>query len=222
MEHFPPLVLAALTGFISGLVLSIPVGPINLTIMNEGARRGLGWALLIGLGATFMEASYCGLAFTGFAAYFTRGIIKTIMELVSFCFLLGLGIRFIRSRAIEAVNRVEERIEGKLHPHSAFMIGFVRVMGNPGVLLYWIFLAAYFISHEWVQPTFEGKLTCVSSVAVGTFVWFSSLSYAVSRGCKNFTQKSLLRMERFSGVGLILLALINGIQIVLRLAAHKT
>ena len=37
-EH--PILLAALTGFISGMLLSIPVGPVNLTIMNEGARNG--------------------------------------------------------------------------------------------------------------------------------------------------------------------------------------
>ena len=67
MENLPPEMLAVLTGFLSGLLSSIPVGPVNLTILNEGARRGLVWALLIGLGATFMEALYCGLAFTGFA-----------------------------------------------------------------------------------------------------------------------------------------------------------
>ena len=37
-----PILLAALTGFISGLLISIPVGPVNLTIIHEGARRALG------------------------------------------------------------------------------------------------------------------------------------------------------------------------------------
>ena len=65
LDHIPCL-LAALTGFLSGFVLSVPVGPVNLTIINEGARRGLLWALLIGFGATAMEVIYCALAFTGF------------------------------------------------------------------------------------------------------------------------------------------------------------
>lgn len=34
------MAMAGLTGFISGLLLSVPVGPINLTLINEGARRG--------------------------------------------------------------------------------------------------------------------------------------------------------------------------------------
>src|SRR2546422_7923188 len=38
--------LAVMTGFLSGFIISIPVGPINLTIINEGARRGFAWAAL--------------------------------------------------------------------------------------------------------------------------------------------------------------------------------
>lgn len=53
-EPFPHFV-AALTGFISGFILSVPVGPINLTIMNEGARCGLKAALLISIGAVIMN-----------------------------------------------------------------------------------------------------------------------------------------------------------------------
>src|ERR1043165_10247746 len=84
MLELSPILIAGLTGFISGLLLSIPVGPVNLTIMNEGARRGFKWAVLIGLGATTMEVIYCFIAFTGFASFFTRGLVKAAMELFSF------------------------------------------------------------------------------------------------------------------------------------------
>src|SRR5215831_21089187 len=93
------ILVALLTGFISGLLLSIPVGPINLTILNEGARRGFKWAALIGLGATVMEVVYCFVAFTGFASFFTRGYVKAAMELFSFVFLLFLGIKFLLTSA---------------------------------------------------------------------------------------------------------------------------
>src|SRR5262245_288615 len=66
MVPISPLILAAFTGFLSGFLLSIPVGPINLTILNEGARRGFKVAALIGIGAVVMEVVYCAIAFTGF------------------------------------------------------------------------------------------------------------------------------------------------------------
>lgn len=215
-----PSLLAAITGFVSGFLLSVPVGPVNVTIINEGARRGLVWALMIGLGAVSMEVFYCALAFTGFASLFGGRVMKAAMELTSFVFMLYLGVRFLSVRAIDQPSHVEERIEERLKPHSAFAIGFVRVMGNPGVFLFWIVLAANFISRDWVEPTWPGKLSCVGGVAVGTSVWFSGLSYAVSRGHGKFNERTLLRMEHGSGLCLLGLAVAHGVHIVWQMAHH--
>jgi len=228
MPDLHPIALAALTGFLSGLLLSIPVGPINLTIINEGARRGFKWAALIGLGATTMEVIYCFLAFTGFASFFSRGIVKAAMELCSFVFMLVLGIKFLLAKSVVApvhltnvADRIEERIEGRLHPHSAFMTGLVRVLGNVGVLVFWIILAANFISREWVTPDWPGKLACVGGVALGTGLWFLGLSWLVSLGHGRFSEVTLLRIERGSGVGLLALALLHGASIVYQMARHR-
>lgn len=218
------VLVALLTGFISGLLLSIPVGPINLTILNEGARRGFKWAVLIGLGATVMEVIYCFIAFTGFASFFTRGYIKASMELFSFVFMLFLGIKFLLAREVQApinlgaaAGRFETRVGETLNPHSAFMTGLVRVMGNVGVLVFWIILAANFISREWVSPDWPGKLACVGGVALGTGGWFVGLSWLVSLGHGKFSERSLLRMEHASGVGLLVLALIHGATIIVEM-----
>jgi len=218
MDNLPPILAAGLTGFLSGLLLSIPVGPINLTILNEGARRGFKWAVLIGLGATAMEVIYCFIAFTGFASFFTRGYVKAAMELFSFVFMLFLGVKFILAQSVQsspvrlgaAAALFEARLGARLQPHSAFLTGLVRVMGNVGVLVFWIILAANFISREWVTPDWPGKLACVGGVALGTGGWFVGLSWLVSLGHGRISEKSLLRMERFSGVGLVILALIHG------------
>src|SRR3954447_10502973 len=119
MSDLQSILVAGLTGFLSGLLLSVPVGPINLTIMNEGARRGFYWALMIGLGATTMEVIYCFIAFTGFASFFTKGIIKAAMELFSFVFMLFLGVKFLVTKSVnqrpvdlgETAGRFEEQIE---------------------------------------------------------------------------------------------------------------
>lgn len=223
-----PILLAALTGFISGLLVSIPVGPVNLTIIHEGARRGFRWALLIGMGAISMELIYCTIAFTGFAAFFQKGLVKAAMELTSFVFLLFLGIKFMLAKIIAApthlslaADKLEERIEGRLQPHSAFMVGFVRVMANPAVLLFWIILAANFLSREWVEPTRASRFACVGGVATGASMWFTCLSYVVSLRHKQISEKTLLRLEQFSGGALVVLALIHGGRIIWELACHK-
>ena len=100
------------------------------------------------------------------------------------------------------------------------MTGRVRVMGTLGVLVFWIILAANFISGEWVTPDWPGKLACVAGVALGTGLWFLVLSYGVSRGHGRFSEATLLRIERSSGAGLLILALLHGGQIIWQMARH--
>jgi len=235
MPELPPILLSALTGFVSGFLLSVPVGPVNLTIINEGARRGFKWAVLIGLGAATMDVIYCTIAFTGFSSFFGKGMVKASMEVFTFVFMLFLGAKFLSAKTVTAptqlgatASRIEKRIDEKMHPHSAFMIGFARVLGNMGVLLFWIVAAAYFMSHEawftsceWVENTIAAKAAFIAGVALGANLWFCALSYGVARKRKQLSEQTLLRMERFSGVCLLGLGLYDGVHIALLLARHR-
>lgn len=228
MPELPPILVAGLTGLISGLLLSIPVGPINLTILNEGSRRGFKWAALIGLGATVMEVIYCFIAFTSFASFFNKGYVKPAMKLFSFVFMSYIGIKFVLAKSVQkrpvhlgaAVDKIEVRLKERLHPRSAFMTGLVRVMGNVGVLVFWIVLALYFVSHDLVTPDWPGKLACVAGVGVGTGGWFTGLSWVVSLGHGKLSDKAMLRMEHYSGVFLLILALIQGANIIWQMHHH--
>jgi glucan phosphoethanolaminetransferase (alkaline phosphatase superfamily) len=175
-----------------------------------------------------MDVIYCTIAFTGFSSFFRIRLIKTLMEVFTFVFFLFLGIKFLSAKTViapmqlgDTASRLEKRIDEKLHPHSAFMTGLVRVMGNLGVLLFWIVLALYLLSHDWVDDTLAGKSACIAGVALGANLWFLIVSRLSSRGHGRLNERTLLRMEHFSGVCLIALGLINGVLIALQLAKHK-
>ena len=222
---FPPTLVAAFIGFVSGLLILIPVGPVNLTIMNEGARRGFKWAALIASGARLMEVIYCAIAFTSFAALFQKGMIKAAMEVFSFAFMLFLGVKFMLAKSVPAMDRIEHgieaRIEKKLHPTSAFMTGFVRVLANPGVLVGWVILGANFISRGWLEPTTVSKLACIAGVTTGVGIWFFGLSWAISLGHKKYTERTMLMMERGSGAVLLVFGLAHGIYLAWQLTKDK-
>jgi threonine/homoserine/homoserine lactone efflux protein len=236
MAESSSIFIAALAGFVSAFVFSsIPVGPVNLTIINEGAMRGFKWAVLIGLGASTMEVIYCAIAFAGFSSFFDKHLVEASMKVFTFVFLLFLGTKFLAAEKVapttqfgSKAEQLEGRIEKKLRPHSAFAIGFVRVMGNLGVLATWLVIGAYLMSHEayftdqdWVADTLAAKAACVLGVALGTSAWFCGLSFGMSRRRKRFGEKTLLRMQHFSGLCLIAVAVFDGIHIAWQLARHK-
>src|ERR1041385_180424 len=161
MADVTSIVSAVVIGLVSGFLISIPVGPINLAIINEGAKRGFKWGVLIGFGAIAMDIIYCGVAFAGFSGMFSTRLLRATIELLSFLALIYLGIKYLQATELPATSKSLELVEHTLHPHTAFMIGFVRVLGNPSVLLFWITLSASFMSHEVIKDTWPSKGACV-------------------------------------------------------------
>ncbi len=218
MMAIPPLLLALGTGVVSGFLVSVPVGPTNITILNEGGKRGFIHALMIGLGSVTMEVIYCSLAFAGFSGLFESHVMRALMELTSFLLVLYLGLKYLLARSLPVTPRSVELVEHRLHPRTAFMTGFARVLGNPAVLLFWIALSATFIAHGWMEDTWTSKLNCVGGVAVGAMAWFGLLSWAVSFGHRRFSNQTLLRMSQISGGCLLIVAIVIGFRLVLLLA----
>ncbi|NJN05293.1 MAG: LysE family transporter [Rhodobacteraceae bacterium] len=218
MNNLQELLLSGLAGVVSGFLVSVPVGPTNLAIINEGARRGFIYALLIGLGSMTMEVIYCSIAFASFSGMFESRVWRSVMELISFLLVSFLGIKYLFARALPATPHSVDVLENRFHPHTAFMTGFVRVLGNPSVLLFWITLSAMFIAHRWVEPTWASKSACVAGVAVGACAWFGLLSWGVSFGHRKFSPKTLLRMSQVSGACLLIAAIVIGTRLVKLLA----
>ena len=104
MEGFLALLTAGLAGVIGGFLFCIPVGPINITIINEGARRGFFWACMIGFGAMAMDLIYCSIAFAGFSSIFASKFMKATMQLLSFMFLIYLGLKYLLTASLPATN----------------------------------------------------------------------------------------------------------------------
>jgi len=214
------LFLSGLAGVISGFLVSVPVGPTNIAIINEGAKRGFLYAFLIGLGSVTMEVVYCSIAFASFSGMFDSRVWRATMELISFLLVLFLGLKYLLAKSLPATPHSVDVLEHKLHPHTAYMTGFVRVLGNPSVLLFWITLSATFIAHRWVEATWASKSACVGGVAIGASLWFGLLSWGVSIGHRKFSSQTLLRMSQISGACLLVAAIVIGARLV-RLLANR-
>ena len=220
MELFFQYLLAFSVGLISGLLVSIPVGPINITIINEGASRGFRWAVMISFGSVVMELIYCIIGFAGFSELFDSRWVRACMELIGFLLMLFIGLKYLLLHEIPTATKTEEDVERRFHPHTAFMTGFVRTLGNPGVLLGWIAISAAFIAHEWVKPTWDSKFVCITGVGVGASAWFLFMSYVASLGKNRLSKKTLLRLSQMSGGLLLIMAAIIASRII-RLLANR-
>jgi hypothetical protein len=63
-------------------------------------------------------------------------------------------------------------------------------------------------------------MACVVGVGLGTLLWFMVLSCSSARGYGKFSEKTLLRIERISGIALIIFALLDGCWIAKQMVDH--
>ena len=205
-------------GLLAGFITSALGGPVNVTVVNESATRGFRGAFIMAVGAVLMETLYCVAAFAGFAQLFQIQFVRAAMELFSFLLVLWLAIKYLRAGHIPGEERVEEFVERKLHPHTAFWTGFVRVLGNPGVLLLWIGITGSLLAHGALEATWDSKGFFCAGVAISGFVWFAGVSWGVSRGHGKFSAIALRRLSQASGVLLLITAVVIAGRIVSLLA----
>jgi len=130
-------------GALTGFVCAVPVGPINVAIMEVGIHSGRTRALIIAVGALLMEMIYCVIAFGGFASLFENPTIRATVELISFLAVTVFGIRYLMTDTVTVQGKRARMIEQRLHPHTMFWTGFVRVLVNPNVLLFWIMICCW-------------------------------------------------------------------------------
>lgn len=224
MTEWQDMLTAAAVGLGAGFLTSALGGPINITVVNESAQRGFLRGLLIALGATTMEVLYCLLAFAGFAELFQRPLVRAVMELASFLLVLWLGIKYLRAGHLEVgrrIERLEHLVEERLHPHTAFWTGFVRVLANPGVLLLWIGITGSLVAHQVLMPSRPCKLMFCAGVAAAGCSWFTGLSWMVSRGHGRFSEATLRRVSQASGLLLLVTAVLIAGRLIHALAQNR-
>ena len=206
--------IAIISGAITGFICAVPVGPINVAIMEEGIQSGRKQAFIIAIGALLMEMIYCIIAFSGFATLFSDKIILATVELISFLAVTFFGIKYLMINAVTVQGKRAKVVENRLSPHTAFWTGFVRVLVNPNVLLFWIMISAVLISNQTIQAEWKSRMACVIGAAIGISSWFILLVIGSARAKNRFSDKTLVKFSQISGVLLLLLSIVIAVRLI--------
>jgi len=116
-----------------------------------------------------MEVLYCALAFTGFASFFTKGLVKAAIGAVQLsCSCCSWALKFLLATTIPKTTQIEERIEGSLNPRLGFL-DWVRAGDGQsrGFPLLDHPCRKFHFPRLGSPPMAKGKLACISGVAVG-------------------------------------------------------
>jgi len=217
VEHLNDLFLAFLAGLGCGFVVSVPVGPVNLTVINNALRKGFLSAFLAGLGAIVAESIYATLMLAGHSSLLDQPKISLAMRIVAVAVIAGMGVRSLLAKPERFEKQsaaAAERADVRWHHPKTFLLGFVLTISNLMLVLLWATLAALLFAREWVTPEPLSRMICVAGVFTGGVLWFLLLAFFVSRAHRRVKPRTLTLFVRGCGIVFLIFAMLLAYRLV--------
>lgn len=199
MENYLTTILA---GFIAGFVVAVPVGPVNLTVINQALRRGFFVAFLIGIGAMCAETMYASLMLWGHASILSAPRVVLAMRIIAVIVIGAMGARYLlfKSARVSASEVTAQKLDEHWHHPRSFFLGFALTISNLMLVVVWATVVTLLFAHEWVVPTLVSRLLCALGVLGGGSTWFLLLAFFVSRAHRRVKDQTLTILVRCCGV----------------------
>ncbi len=183
-------------GFLIGLSIAAPVGPIGVLCIRRTLTEGRAVGLVSGLGAATADALFGCIA--GFGLTFISGVLvaqQMLFQVIGGLFLCYLGVRTLLSQPAEQAALTQSK--GLL---SAYVSTLLLTLTNPLTILAF---AAIYAGLGAAAGSYGAALTLVTGVFVGSALWWLVLSGGVSLFRAALNTHSLLWVNRISGVIII-------------------
>ncbi len=186
--------ISFLEGFLLGMGAAIPLGPINILIMNQ-ALKDYQSAVSIGFGAMSADLLYLSLILLGMTAFLDLPYILNILGVLGSTFLLYMAYLIFKGRN-KTLHSNKETISSKNRIASYFQ-GFVLTFVNPYTVAFWLSIAGY-TAHKNLEPviTIVGMLCAL-------FLWITLMPYFVHRSKHKISQKVTYYFNLFSSIVLL-------------------
>jgi threonine/homoserine/homoserine lactone efflux protein len=200
------MLIAALLGFLSGWVASVPIaGPISALVVARGVEGRFRAGSFIALGGGVVEALYAFLAFWGFSTFLADyPLVEPLSQGGGAVVLIVMGVIFLRKDvAAEAATREA--------PDSAWAniaLGAWICAINPTLIATWsAFVTMVHGSGAVDLRDSAMALPFAAGCAGGITGWFLTLLWIIRRFRERFKPDTLARVVKLLGVLLLILAL---------------
>ncbi len=205
----PENLTVLLRGFIIGISIAAPVGPIGVLCIRRTLSDGRLTGLLSGLGAATADVVYGAIAAFGLSVIMNILIGQAIwLKLFGGLFLLYLGIKTLLSKPAEEAAKANS--SGLL---SAYLSTFFLTITNPMTILSFIAIFAGLSTPQ--NQSAAGPLVLVAGVFAGSAAWWLTLSFGVSLMRERISPNLMLWINRVSGIVIIVFGIYSLISIFL-------
>jgi threonine/homoserine/homoserine lactone efflux protein len=198
-------------GVAAGALTGVPIGPVNVAVIDAAYRHTFIRAIGVGMGGACGDGLWSGLGVLGITPIVRQyPSVPPILYAVSGVVLLVYGFLTARSQPVApaapvtddppASDSVVTRL-ARRQLWSGFTVGLALVVLNPAAIVTWVVI----LSNQIPSASPIEGVSFTIGVMLGSVGWFSLVAFLTHRG-KNVLGDKAAWIPRIVGVGLILYA----------------
>jgi len=193
-------------GVLAGALTGVPIGPVNVAVIDASYRHTLRRALAVGLGGACGDFLYSALGILGVTPIIeSNPTIPPILYGVSGTVLLVYGFLTARSQPTAPTAPVEGAPvvapSARREIWSGFSVGIALIVLNPAAIVTWVVLLGPLIP----KATHVDGVACSIGVLIGSAGWFALVAYLTHKG-KHVLGDKAAWIPRVIGIGLMIYA----------------
>ncbi|MCI9607778.1 MAG: LysE family translocator [Muribaculaceae bacterium] len=192
-----------LTGTLIGLLISAPMGPIGMLVIQRTLNKGRSAAFVTGIGASLSDLIYCLL--TGLGLSFVTDFIESnqnVLQVIGSLVLIIYAIYLFRNNPSRSLKTPAETANNYWRD---FVTGFLFTFSNPLILFFIIGLFARFNFLD-TNYRFYHYILGYISIIIGAIGWWFLITYFVNKVRAHFNVRSMWLVNRTIAVILLAMA----------------
>lgn len=178
-------------GFLLGLGAAIPLGPINILIMNH-ALKSYSTGVALGFGAMSADILYLLLILAGMAGFMNNPDLLNATGILGSLILFYLAYGIYKNRAKKIT--VQTLTFQTKNLFKTYTQGFALTLLNPMTIIFWFSIAGYAANRD-INMGFT-LLGMISAITL----WITVMPYLVHRSKHKISQNALKYLSIFSSL----------------------
>ena len=212
------VLLIIISAFLLGLVVALlAAGPVNLLVLKNALIGKYKNSISMIIGASIMEAIYCGFALviTGVVLHHTNRI-TIVSTSISTAIFLIMGLYFLISD--QSQKKIKSGISSRNEIVFSFLTGFILVAMNPAIIVAWSIATGTLISFGIIKITkLLHVIVFIISVFLGTAAGGSMRVFLVKKLNVKLSESFIKYISKLSGIVFLLISMYFAYKLILSL-----
>lgn len=206
MDTFEPFGNILTSGLLIGILISAPMGPVGMLIIQRTLNSGRWPAFATGIGAALSDLLYCLLSGLGlsFVLDFLESN-KLIIQLIGSLVIAAFAVYLFQKNPARSLRKQEGK---QTHKLKDCLTGFLFTFSNPLILF---FIIGLFGRFNFLLPEFQYYHYVVgyASIFVGALLWWYGITTLINLFRARFNVRAMWFLNKIIGGILMIMAMVG-------------